>query len=155
MPFATYRNHGIVFAGGSDFPVTNLSPGKGLWATVAREAPKGTFGANPFGSTESVNVHVALKSFTIWAARQLFIEKEAGTICMAGNLRSSRSIVVLPLRSSICLQMGINTTIPMNRNQMAVLHDALAVAYAKERHRPALNYFQNAARIAVCRLMLA
>jgi hypothetical protein len=29
---------------------------------------------------ESVNVHVALKSYTIWAARQLFLEQKVGSI---------------------------------------------------------------------------
>jgi predicted amidohydrolase YtcJ len=80
MPFATYRKMGIVFAGGSDFPVTPLPPRQGLWASVAREPLKGTFGPHPFGTEESVDVHVALRSYTAWAARQLFLEKETGTV---------------------------------------------------------------------------
>jgi predicted amidohydrolase YtcJ len=80
MPFATYQKMGIVFAGGSDFPVTPLPPRQGLWASVAREPLKGTFGPHPFGTAESVDVHVALRSYTAWAARQLFLEKETGTI---------------------------------------------------------------------------
>jgi predicted amidohydrolase YtcJ len=79
-PFATYRRMGILFAGGSDFPVTPLPPRFGLWASVAREPLKGTFGQHPFGTAESVDVHTALKSYTIWAARQLFLEKETGSI---------------------------------------------------------------------------
>jgi len=79
-PFATYRRMNIVFAGGSDFPVTPFPPRFGLWASVAREPLKGTFGTHPFGTVESVDVHTALKSYTIWAARQLFLEKETGTI---------------------------------------------------------------------------
>jgi len=80
LPFATYRKRGIVFAGGSDFPVTPLPPRYGLWASVAREPLKGDFGAHPFGTAESVDVHVALRSYTAWAARQIFLEKETGTI---------------------------------------------------------------------------
>jgi predicted amidohydrolase YtcJ len=80
MPLATYRKLGLLFAGGSDFPVTSLSPAVGLWASVAREPLKGTFGAHPFGTAEAIDIHTALKSYTVWAARQLFLEKETGTI---------------------------------------------------------------------------
>jgi predicted amidohydrolase YtcJ len=80
MPFATYRKRDIVFAGGSDFPVTPFPPRFGLWASVAREPLKGDFGPHPFGTAESVDVHVALRSYTAWAARQIFLEKETGTI---------------------------------------------------------------------------
>jgi predicted amidohydrolase YtcJ len=80
LPFATYRKRDIVFAGGSDFPVTPFPPRFGLWASVAREPLKGTFGPHPFGTAESVDVHVALRSYTAWAARQVFLEKETGTI---------------------------------------------------------------------------
>jgi predicted amidohydrolase YtcJ len=80
LPFATYRKRDIIFAGGSDFPVTPFPPRFGLWASVAREPFKGTFGSHPFGTAESVDVHVALRSYTAWAARQIFLEKETGTI---------------------------------------------------------------------------
>ncbi len=80
LPFATYRKRDIIFAGGSDFPVTPFPPRFGLWASVAREPLKGTFGSHPFGTAESVDVHVALRSYTAWAARQIFLEKETGTI---------------------------------------------------------------------------
>jgi len=82
MPLATYRKLGMVFASGSDFPVTPLSPALGLWAAVAREPLKGTFGAHPFGMDEAVDVHTALRSYTEWAARQLFLEKETGTVAV-------------------------------------------------------------------------
>jgi predicted amidohydrolase YtcJ len=80
MPLATYRRLGLVFAGGSDFPVTPIAPRLGIWASVVREPLKGTFGPHPFGTAEAVNVHVALRSYTEWAARQLFLENETGTI---------------------------------------------------------------------------
>jgi predicted amidohydrolase YtcJ len=82
MPLSTYRKLGLVFASGSDFSVTPLSPALGLWATVAREPLKGTFGPHPFGTAEAVDVHTAMRSYTEWAARQLFLEKETGTVAV-------------------------------------------------------------------------
>jgi predicted amidohydrolase YtcJ len=82
MPLATYRKRGILFAGGSDFGVTPLAARYGLWASVAREPLKGTYGPHPFGTDEAVDVHTALKSYTIWAARQIFEEKQTGSIEM-------------------------------------------------------------------------
>jgi predicted amidohydrolase YtcJ len=82
MPLASYRKLRLVFASGSDFPVAPLSPALGLWATVAREPLKGTFGPHPFGTDEAVDVHTAMRSYTEWAARQLFLEKETGTVAV-------------------------------------------------------------------------
>lgn len=79
-PFATYRRAGIIWGGGSDFFVTPLAARYGLWSTVARETLKGTWGAHPFGTAESVDVHTALRSYTIWAARQLFLEQRVGSL---------------------------------------------------------------------------
>ena len=47
---------------------------------MVRKPLKGRYGAQPFGTAESVDVHVALKSYTIWAARQLFLEERIGSI---------------------------------------------------------------------------
>jgi predicted amidohydrolase YtcJ len=80
MPLASYRKRGILFAGGSDFGVSPLPARYGLWASVAREPLKGTFGPHPFGTDEAVDVHTALKSYTIWAARQIFEEKQTGSL---------------------------------------------------------------------------
>ncbi|MBB5055405.1 hypothetical protein HDF16_000074 [Granulicella aggregans] len=80
MPLATYRKNGMIFAGGSDYGVTPLAARYGLWASVAREPLKGTFGPHPFGMEEAVDVHTALKSYTIWAARQIFAETETGSV---------------------------------------------------------------------------
>jgi predicted amidohydrolase YtcJ len=80
MPLATYRKRGIVFASGSDFGVTPLAARYGLWASVARQPLKGTFGPQPFGTDEAIDVHTALKSYTIWAARQIFEEKNTGSL---------------------------------------------------------------------------
>jgi hypothetical protein len=79
-PFNTYQRRGIRFGGGSDYDVTPLPARFGLWASVAREAALGTFGAHPFGIEQSIDIHTALKSYTIWAAHQLFIEDQAGSL---------------------------------------------------------------------------
>jgi predicted amidohydrolase YtcJ len=80
MPLATYRKSGMIFANGSDYPVTPLPARYGLWASVAREPMKGTYGPHPFGMDEAIDVHTALRSYTIWAARQLFIEHQTGSL---------------------------------------------------------------------------
>jgi predicted amidohydrolase YtcJ len=33
----------------------------------------------PFGTARSVDIHAALRSYTSWAARQLFLEKQTGS----------------------------------------------------------------------------
>lgn len=80
MPLATYRKRGIWFTNGSDFGVTPLAARYGLWAAVAREPLKGAYGPHPFGTDEAVDVHTVLRSYTIWAARQIFEEKQTGSI---------------------------------------------------------------------------
>jgi hypothetical protein len=47
---------------------------------VARETLNGTEGRTPFGTGQSVNIHAALRSYTIWAARQLFLERQTGSL---------------------------------------------------------------------------
>jgi predicted amidohydrolase YtcJ len=42
--------------------------------------PEGTYGAHPFGSAESVDIHTALRSYTSWAAHQLFLDKQIGSL---------------------------------------------------------------------------
>ena len=41
---------------------------------------KGTYGSQPFGTAEAVDIHAALRSYTIWAAHQLFLEDKIGSI---------------------------------------------------------------------------
>ena len=79
-PFRAYLEHGIHWGGGSDYEVTPLPARYGLWSSVEREALKGTYGKHPFGTAQAVDVHAALRSYTIWAAHQLFIEDEAGSL---------------------------------------------------------------------------
>ena len=40
----------------------------------------GTYGRHPFGMSESIDARAALKAYTIWNARQLFLEKEIGSL---------------------------------------------------------------------------
>ncbi len=80
MPFATYRKRGVLYSDGSDYPVTPYAPRYGLWSSVAREPDGMRFGKAPFGTAEAVDIHTALRSHTLWAARQLFLEKQTGSL---------------------------------------------------------------------------
>ena len=80
LPFATYVRKGIIWGGGSDFSVTPFAARYGLWSSVERRTLHGVFGEQPFGTKESVDIHVALRSYTAWAARQLFLEDRIGSI---------------------------------------------------------------------------
>lgn len=79
-PFRTFLDRGIMWANGSDFTVTPFPARYGLWASVARQPLMGVYGSHPFGTTESVDVHTALKSHTIWAAHQMFLEDVIGSL---------------------------------------------------------------------------
>jgi predicted amidohydrolase YtcJ len=77
VPLHTYLEKGLIWAGGSDTPVTPLPARYGIWASVARAALNGQ---TPFGTAQAVDIHTALRSYTIWAARQLFREQETGSL---------------------------------------------------------------------------
>jgi predicted amidohydrolase YtcJ len=79
-PFHTYVERGIKWAGGSDYSVTPFPARYGLWASVARKTLNGTYGATPFGTKESVDIRTALRSYTIWAAHQMFLDERIGSI---------------------------------------------------------------------------
>ncbi|MFO1465364.1 MAG: amidohydrolase family protein [Steroidobacteraceae bacterium] len=80
VPLATFQKRGILWGGGSDFDVTPLPARYGLWSSVQREALKGTYGPHPFGTAEGVDIHIALRSYTAWAARQIFLEQRTGSL---------------------------------------------------------------------------
>jgi predicted amidohydrolase YtcJ len=80
LPFKTFVAKGIQWGGGSDFPVTPFAPRYGLWASVARETLDGVYGKHPFGISESIGIHSALRSYTMWSAHQLFLEKQIGSV---------------------------------------------------------------------------
>jgi len=69
-----------VWGGGSDYFVTPFAARYGIWASVARETLKGVYGAHPFRMTEAVDARVALRSYTEWAAHQLFLDGTVGSI---------------------------------------------------------------------------
>jgi predicted amidohydrolase YtcJ len=79
-PFRTFRAKGMTWANGSDFPVTPFAAQYGIWAAIAREPLLGVYGKDAFGRAESVDAHAALRAVTIWAARQMFLEKKIGSI---------------------------------------------------------------------------
>jgi hypothetical protein len=60
-PLKTLQTRGILWSGGSDYPVTPLAARYGLWASTARQTAKGTYGLHPFGMAESVDIHAALR----------------------------------------------------------------------------------------------
>ena len=80
VPLKTYQSKGIVWAGSSDYFVTPFPARYGIWASVVRETLKGVYGLHPFGTAESVDVHAALRSYTIWAAHQLFLDDKVGSL---------------------------------------------------------------------------
>ena len=80
IPLNTFLKNGIRWGGGSDYSVTPFAARYGLWASVERETLKGTYGVHPFGTAESVDIHTALRSYTVWAARQLFLEDRIGSL---------------------------------------------------------------------------
>ncbi|MEA3105932.1 MAG: hypothetical protein QOI88_537 [Gammaproteobacteria bacterium] len=80
LPLNTFLKHGIQWGGGSDYSVTPVAARFGLWASIERETLKGTYGAHPFGTAEAVDIHAALRSYTTWAAHQLFLDKRIGSL---------------------------------------------------------------------------
>jgi predicted amidohydrolase YtcJ len=77
MPLKTYLDNGVRWGGGSDYYVTPLAARYGLWASVERET---LAGSHPFGTSEAVDIHTALRSYTAWAAPLLFLEDKVGTL---------------------------------------------------------------------------
>jgi predicted amidohydrolase YtcJ len=79
-PFRSYEKAGVIWAGGSDYSVTPYAARFGLWASVVRETQAGSYGKTPFGKAEAVTIHTALKSYTIWAAHQMFLDQQVGSL---------------------------------------------------------------------------
>lgn len=79
-PFKTFLNKGVKWAGGSDYTVTPFAARYSLWAALARETLNGTYGKTPFGTAEAIDIKTALRSQTLWAAHQMFLDKRVGSI---------------------------------------------------------------------------
>jgi predicted amidohydrolase YtcJ len=77
IPLKTLQRRGILWSGGSDYFVTPVAARYGLWASIARQT---SAGREPFGLAESVDRQTALRSYTAWAARQMFLEDKIGTL---------------------------------------------------------------------------
>jgi len=79
-PLRTYMQRGIRWGGGSDYSVTPFAARYSLWASVERKTLDGRYGAQPFGTREAIDIRTALRSHTIWAAHQLFLDDRIGSI---------------------------------------------------------------------------
>jgi predicted amidohydrolase YtcJ len=80
IPLKTLLTRSIQWGGGSDYFVTPFPARYGIWASIERETLKGTYGVHPFGTSESVDIHTALRSYTLWSAHQLFLDDQVGSI---------------------------------------------------------------------------
>jgi len=80
MPFKTFLERDMKWGGSSDFNVTPFPAKYGIWATITRKPEAGTYGEYPYGREQSVDVRTALRSYTIWNARQFFMEDKIGSI---------------------------------------------------------------------------
>ena len=61
-PLRTFTEKHILYAAGSDFFVTPFPARYGIWSSVVRKTQTGT---QPFSISKAVNIHTALKSYTI------------------------------------------------------------------------------------------
>jgi predicted amidohydrolase YtcJ len=79
-PFRTFMKRGVQWGGGSDYSVTPFPARYGLWSSVVRQTLNGTYGATPFGMDEAIDIKAALRSYTLWAAHQMFLDDRIGSI---------------------------------------------------------------------------
>src|ERR1700693_1537033 len=79
-PLRTLQSRGILWSGGSDYFVTPVAARYGVSAPLLRQTAKGTYGLEPFGTAEGVDIHTALRSYTAWGSRQMFLEDKIGTL---------------------------------------------------------------------------
>ncbi len=80
IPLKSMLKRGITVGNGSDWSVCPFPPRFGLWAAVVRKTWKGLYGLQPFGTEESITVREALRTYTVMAARCLFMEDAIGSI---------------------------------------------------------------------------
>ena len=79
-PLRSFLDRGMIWASGSDYSVTPFAARYGIWASITRQPLLGVHGSDAFGAEEAVDVHTALRSFTLWPARQMFLEEKTGSI---------------------------------------------------------------------------
>ena len=80
LPLKSFKQRGIQWAASSDYNVSPFAPRYGIWASIARQTLFGTHGTHPYGTDESITVNDALRSYTTWAAHQVFLEDKIGSI---------------------------------------------------------------------------
>ncbi|MFQ6075359.1 MAG: amidohydrolase, partial [Candidatus Bathyarchaeia archaeon] len=80
IPLRSYMKGGITVGNSSDWFVCPFPPRFGLWAAIVRKTWKGTYGLQPFGTEESITVQEALRTYTILAAKCLFMEGRIGSV---------------------------------------------------------------------------
>lgn len=80
MPLKTYLKTGNLFGFGSDFGVDPLDPKYSIWSAMTRDTLMGNYGPHPFGTTQCINVHDALRAMTRSNAYLLFMEDKIGSI---------------------------------------------------------------------------
>jgi len=80
IPLKSLLDRGITVGNSADWSVCPFPPRYGLWAAVVRKTWKDTYGSQPFGLDESVTVKDALRTYTILAAKCLFMEDNVGSI---------------------------------------------------------------------------
>jgi len=80
VPLKTLHQRAILWSSGSDYSVTPIAARYGLWASTNRQTAKGTYGLHPFGMAEAIDAKTALRSYTAWSARQMFMEDKIGTL---------------------------------------------------------------------------
>ncbi len=79
-PLKTLQSRHILWSGGSDYSVTPIAARYGLWASTTRQTSNGAYGPHPFGTAEAIDAKTALRSYTAWGARQMFLENKIGTL---------------------------------------------------------------------------
>jgi hypothetical protein len=79
-PLRSFLERGMKWASGSDYSVTPFPARYGIWASIARQPLLGVYGSDAFGADEAVDVQTALRSYTLWAARQMFLDERTGSI---------------------------------------------------------------------------
>jgi predicted amidohydrolase YtcJ len=70
----------MIWWGGFDYNVAPFEAKHGIWASMAIQPMIGAYGLHPYGTEQCVDVRSALRSYTIWNARQLFLEDKIGSI---------------------------------------------------------------------------
>ncbi|MFQ6053216.1 MAG: amidohydrolase, partial [Candidatus Bathyarchaeia archaeon] len=75
-PLRTLVGKGIAVGNSQDYPSGPMPARLGLWAAVARE----TMGGRVICPDERLTVQEALRTYTIWAARHVFMEDRIGSI---------------------------------------------------------------------------